>query len=83
MCSISAYNQDQYTEVIGKPLYENLVRAKTGIHLGGNVSAQRVFEFSYIPYMQQSKVQKAGMGMIPSTNEEEKTQKVVIPMVKL
>lgn len=80
---ISAYNQDQYTEVIGKPLYENLVRAKAGIHLGGNVSAQRVFEFSYMPYMQQSKVQKAGMGMIPSTNEEEKTQKVVIPMVKL
>ena len=80
---ISAYNQDNYTEVVGKKVYENMVRTKAGIHLGGNVSAQRLFEFSYIPYMQQSKTQKAGIGVLPSNNEEETTQKVVIPMVKL
>lgn len=80
---ISAFNQDSYTEVIGKKVYENMVRSKAGIHLGGNVSAQRIFEFSYVPYMQQNKSQKAGIGMLPSNNEEEQTQKVVIPMVKL
>ena len=80
---ISAYNQDTYLEVVGKKVYENMIRAKCGIHLGGNVSAQRIFEFSYIPYMQQNKSQKAGIGMLPSTDEEETTQKVVIPMVKL
>ena len=80
---ISAYNQDHYSEVIGKKVYENMIRAKVGIHLGGNVASQRVFEFSYIPYMQQNKSQKAGIGMIPLNDEEEKTQRVVIPMVKL
>lgn len=80
---IAACNQDSYGEVVGKKIYDNMIRMKRGIHLGGNVSAQRIFEFSYIPYMQQSKSQKAGIGLLPSTDEEERTQKVVIPMVKL
>ena len=80
---IIAYNQDNYTDILGKPVYENLVRGRKGIHLGGNVSAQRLFEFSYLPYMQQGKLQKIGIAMLPSVDEEEITHKVVIPLVKL
>ena len=80
---IIAYNQDNYTDILGKPVYENLVRNKKGIHLGGNVSSQRLFEFSYLPYMQQGKLQKVGIAMLPSVGEEDITQKVIVPIVKL
>lgn len=65
----------------GTRMYDLFVRYKTGMHFGGNVSSQRIFNFDYIPYNEQSKAMKTGIGLVPY-QEEETVQKVVIPLVK-
>ena len=74
-------NPETVSPVLGTKSYESFVGYHTGIHLGGQVNNVRYFDFSNVSYTEQSKVQKAGIGMIPTGNEEE-TGKVVIPLVK-
>ncbi len=74
-------NPDTVSPLLGTKTYESLVGFHTGIHLGGAVNNIRYFDFSNVSYTEQSKVQKAGIGMIPTANEEE-VAKVVIPLVR-
>lgn len=67
--------------VSGIKAYDLFVRYKRGVHFGGNVSAQRIFNFDYIQYAEQSKTEKAGIAMLPAT-EEETVRKVAIPLCK-
>lgn len=77
----AVYNQNDAAQVAGTKLYEYFIRYKNGIHFGGNVAAQRIMDFSYIPYNEQNMVLKPGVGLLPS-NDEEKVTKVIIPLVK-
>lgn len=73
-----------YEDVIkagGNRVYDLFVKYKNGIHFGGNVSAQRIFNFEYVPYMEQTKSLKAGIGMLPDVGEET-VRKVIVPLVK-
>ncbi len=77
----ACYNYDDITRVAGNRVYELFSRYKTGIHFGGNVSGQRIFNFDYVPYMEQTKTLKAGIGMLPDVNDEE-VRRVVVPLDK-
>lgn len=77
----AGYNYDDVSMIAGNRLYELFIRYKTGIHFGGNVASQRIFNFDYIPYMEQSKTQKAGIGLLPA-NEDEAVHKIIVPLVK-
>lgn len=74
-------NQDQCGDVISMDVYNKFVLSKAGIHLGGKVSAQRLFEFNGMPYAEQSAAEKAGVGAVPPTDNEP-YHKLVIPLVK-
>jgi hypothetical protein len=37
--------------------------------------------FDYVPYSEQSKAQKPGIGMLPS-NDDEDVRKVMVPLLK-
>lgn len=74
-------NPDTTGAINGLPIYNNLTGYRTGIHLGGNVQNIRYFDFTGIPYTEQGKTQKIGIGMIPAGNGEE-ARKVVLPLVK-
>ena len=74
-------NQDQKAEVMGKDVYEKFVREKAGIHLGGNVMAQRLFDFTGMPFSEQSAVEKPGIGAVPP-GDDEPYHKIVVPLVK-
>ncbi|MBQ9136711.1 MAG: type VII secretion protein EssC [Lachnospiraceae bacterium] len=78
---ISAINPDTVSPVLGMKIYESLVGFHTGVHLGGAVNNIRYFDFSNLSYMEQSKVQKPGIGLLPTANEEE-ISRVVIPLVR-
>ncbi len=69
------------TKVAGIKIYDYFVRYRTGIHFGGNVAGQRIFNFDYVPYAEQGKSQKPGIGMLPS-NDDEDVRKVVVPLMK-
>lgn len=67
--------------VSGRPVYEEFVKDKNGIHLGGNVSAQSLFEFSDLPFSEQSKPEKPGVGLTPSRGGES-VRRVILPQVR-
>lgn len=74
-------NPDTVSSVLGLKLYEDFVGYHTGIHLGGSANNIRYMDFSNVSFVEQSKAQKAGIGMIPLGNEDD-TAKVVIPHVR-
>ena len=78
---MACYNQDDAGKVAGTKIYDYFLRYKTGIHFGGNVAGQRILNFDYLPYSEQTKTLKPGIGMLPA-NEDEDVRKVVIPLVK-
>lgn len=61
--------------------YKNFVSYKTGIHLGGNVSTQKIFAFRNIPYSEQSKAMKKGVGLVPSKDDDTMADRVIVPLV--
>ncbi len=61
--------------------YKSFAGYKTGVHLGGNVNAQRIFTFQNIPFAEQSKVMKKGIGLVPSKDDYTASERVVIPVV--
>jgi S-DNA-T family DNA segregation ATPase FtsK/SpoIIIE len=77
----ACYNSEDSTKVLGTKIYDLFIRYKTGIHFGGNVAGQRIMNFDYVPYSEQSKAQKPGIGMLPS-NDDEDVRKVMVPLLK-
>lgn len=62
--------------------YNLFVSYKKGIHLGGNVNQQRIFDFQNISFAQQSRSMKKGRGYVPDEEEESLGREVVIPLAK-
>lgn len=73
-------NTDDAVNIGGYKVYQYFVSYKTGVHLGGNVSAQRIFNFQNIHYTQMSKTSKKGVGLTPSREDEAIAQKIIIPL---
>ncbi len=73
---------DKREMVSGYALYESFIGHKQGIHLGGKVADNPVLNFEYIPFLEQTKSEKAGIGQIPAVTDEQETQKVVIPLAR-
>ena len=75
----SAMSADQRSALTAYPLFQILLREKHGVHLGGNVDKQMIFEFDALSYREkQALPKKAGFGLIPATDEETVRQ-IVIP----
>lgn len=79
---IGCLNGDESSGCLGLKVYNNMTGYKTGIHVGGNVSAQRMFSFTNIPYAEQGKVTKPGTGLVPDRDENTVARTIVIPMYK-
>lgn len=62
--------------------YNSYVSYKKGIHLGGNLNQQKIFNFQNIPYASLGKPMKKGMGYVPDEEEETMGLQVVIPLAK-
>lgn len=77
----ACYSAEDAPKVAGMKIYDYFVRYKTGMHFGGNVAGQRIFSFDYVPYAEQTKSQKPGVGMLPE-NDDEAVRKVVVPLLK-
>ena len=77
----ACYNHEDVSKVAGTKIYDYFLRYKTGIHFGGNVAAQRIMNFEYVPYSEQAKAQKPGVGMLPANGDED-VRKVMVPLLK-
>ena len=66
----------------GYRAYNYYCSYKKGVHLGGNLQGQKIFNFQNIPFNQLGKVLKKGFGYMSSDEEEGIGIDVVIPLVK-
>ena len=62
--------------------FTNFASYKTGIHFGGNVAQNGFLNFDYLPFKEQTKTEKPGIGTLPETNDDAGVRKVVIPLAK-
>lgn len=73
-------NTDESASLSGFRAYNIFTSYKTGVHLGGYLSAQRVFAFQNINFNDMSKSMKKGLGLVPSSEDESIAQTIVIPL---
>ena len=76
----ACFNQDDVSMLSGRKAYHLFVSYKTGVHLGGNLSAQRLFNFQNVHYSQLSKTAKKGEGLTPSAGDESIAEKIILPL---
>ena len=79
---VSDLAMDKREIVSGYAIYENFIAHKEGIHLGGKVADNPVLNFEHIPFLEQTRSEKPGIGQIPAVTEDNATQKVVIPLAR-
>lgn len=77
----SILQTDDRNRVSGRRAYDLFIRYKRGIHFGGRVSEQRLLDFDHVPYMERTRAEKPGIGMLPYS-EEETVRKVAVPLYK-
>lgn len=73
--------EDETTLVMYKA-YNSYVSYKKGVHLGGNFSAQKVFNFQNISFANLAKNMKKGLGYVPDEEDETTGLQVVIPLAR-
>ncbi|MBE6984376.1 MAG: FHA domain-containing protein [Ruminococcaceae bacterium] len=79
---IACVDTENTTPLLGKKVYEKMAAYKTGIHLGGNVAGQKVLNFASMPFSEQTKQTKPGLGLLPQDIEHSNVRKVVIPKLR-
>ena len=72
-------NTDDAPSLAGYRAYASFVGYKRGVHLGGNLSAQRIFSFRNIPYAEMSRTLKKGLGLTPDAEDDTIARRIVIP----
>ncbi len=75
-------NTEQTAQIAGRSIYINMASYRTGIHLGGNLNGQRLFQFSNISFQEQSKTMKPGSGYAANPEDGSLAETVVLPLVK-
>ena len=76
----AAFKPEEYSRLAGNRIFQNMCSYGTGIHMGGNAGGQRLFSFPDIPYQEQGRFLKPGIGLSPSADGE--TKKIIIPWMR-
>ena len=70
------------SDLLGYGVYEHFVSYKTGIHFGGKLTDNQILNFDNIPFAEQSKSEKVGIGMLPNIADKNDTQKIIVPLAR-
>lgn len=68
--------------LLGKKIFKSFAGYGTGIHLGGNLTAQRLFQFTNFSVAQQTRPEKAGIGLVPSKEDGNIGETIILPVVR-
>lgn len=79
---ISELSLEKRELVSGYAIYELFAGYETGVHFGGKVSENPVLDFEYLPFAQQAKAEKPGIGQLPDVVDLEETRKIVVPLAR-
>ena len=75
---IGCLNSDNAAAVSTYNLYNTIVSYKSGIHFGGDAFKQKIFDFSSLPFAEQNKSYKAGIGLATSAADD-RISKIIVP----
>lgn len=78
---IAVLKHEDVFEVSGYGIYQHMASCRCGILMGGNPGAQRVLDFSDLPYAWQGKSLKAGNGLFTAGGDGG-TKRIVVPLAK-
>lgn len=78
----SAISLKDHLDIFGDELYEAFTGYQTGIHFGGNTAENRVLNYDYIPFAEQSKALAPGIGCLPEVMTEEEPEKIIVPLAR-
>lgn len=78
---IACLNTEDAIDLSMYPAYKHFTAYKTGIHLGGNVASQTIFDFQNIRYQEASKSMAKGIGLAPSLEDETEAERIVFPEI--
>lgn len=78
---VAGFNWDKRMEVFDNVAFKAYCSHETGIHMGGNADAQRLFNFPGMSVRELSKSEKPGTGYVVS-DDGRMTWKIVIPLEK-
>lgn len=76
------FNTDDAGDMVAYKAYTLFTGYKKGVHLGGNLSTQRNFNFQNVPYAELGKTQKKGVGYVPDEEDNTVGRKIVIPLAR-
>lgn len=77
-----AIQSQEVTAASAQGIYRSFVRAKQGVHLGGELNTQKLLSYKNIPFVEQSKSKKPGLGYVPDPKDNMNVAEIVIPMNK-
>lgn len=78
----SAVSLKDHQDIYGDELYEAFTGHKAGVHFGGNTSDNRVLDFDYLPYSEQTKTMVPGIGCLPQAASDTDTARIVVPLAR-
>ena len=78
-----AIQPQEATAASAQGIYRSFVRAKQGVHLGGELNAQKLLTYKNIPFLEQGKSRKPGLGYVPDPKDSINVAEIVVPMNKL
>ncbi|MCD8103778.1 MAG: type VII secretion protein EssC [Lachnospiraceae bacterium] len=78
---VGILNLEDKNAVRAYQTFVNFTSYKTGIHFGGNVSQNGFFNFDYLPFREQTRTEKAGVGQVPDMEAEVMARKVIVPLM--
>jgi S-DNA-T family DNA segregation ATPase FtsK/SpoIIIE len=77
-----AVNTEDATALSVKPIYTAFIQNKQGVHLGGELTKQKVISYKNLSFNEQTRVRKVGTGMVPDEEDSTNAAEIIIPMNK-
>lgn len=63
-------------------VYRSFVKQKQGVHLGGELNSQKMLSYRNVPFAEQTRSLKPGVGYVPNSEDNMNVDQIVIPMNK-
>lgn len=67
-------------EVSLQQIYRSFTKSRQGIHLGGELNTQKLLSYRNVPFAEQTRSLKPGIGYVPATEDAMCAEQIVIPM---
>lgn len=77
---VAIVRKEDMGSLSGRPLFEELAQEAYGIHMGGALDSQSLFDFSYVPFSRQSAAKTAGHGTVPKCAQAPFFGDIILPL---